>query len=154
MIALRKTAPGEGHLELQEVPRPVRAPGEVLIQVAAAGICGSDLKILNWDTKVTLAPPVTIGHEFSGTVVEAAADSGGLKPGDRVTAEPTYRVCGRCLHCQAGFYNLCAERKVLGFAVDGAFAEYVRVPAGRVHPLPSNVSFHAGALTEPLDSKT
>ena len=148
MVALRKTAPGAGHLELQEVPRPVPADGEVLIQVAATGICGSDLKILNWNTQVTMAPPVTIGHEFSGTVVEAAAD--GWKPGDRVTAEPTYRVCGRCLHCQSGFYNLCAERKVLGFAADGAFAEFVRVPAARVHTLPANVGFHAGALTEPL----
>jgi L-iditol 2-dehydrogenase len=150
LIALRKTSPGAGHLELCEVPRPVPADGEVLVRVAATGICGSDLHILNWDTKVTMAPPVTIGHEFSGTVAEVAGDGAGLKPGDRVTGEPTYRVCGNCLHCRSGAYNLCPQRKVLGFAADGAFAEFVRVPAGRLHLLPARVDFRVGAMSEPL----
>jgi len=150
VIALRKTAPGVGNLELREVPRPVPGEGEALVKVAAAGICGSDLHIRNWDTRVTMAPPVTIGHEFAGIVAEIAGDGAGLRAGDRVTAEPTYRVCGKCLHCRAGSYNLCSERRVLGFAVDGAFAEFVRVPAGRIHLLPANVGFRAGAMSEPL----
>ncbi len=150
MIALCKVAAGVGKVEIRDVPRPRPAFDEVLIRVNAAGICGSDLKIYNWDTQVKMAPPVIMGHEFSGVVEELGSETGSLKIGDRVTAEPTYSVCGRCYHCQSGFYNLCLERKVLGFAVDGAFAQYIRVPARRVHRLPENVDFWAGAMTEPL----
>jgi L-iditol 2-dehydrogenase len=129
-------------------------PREVLIAVQAAGICGSDLHIYNWDTKVKMAPPVIIGHEFCGTIVELGTEAEGeidtLNIGDRVTAEPTFKVCGSCRYCQSGFYNLCAERQVLGFAADGAFAEFVRVPAKRVHALPDNVEDLAGAMIEPF----
>ncbi len=150
MIALCKVAAGVGNVEIRDVPRPLPAFDEVLIRVKAAGICGSDLKIYNWDTQVRMAPPVIMGHEFCGVVEELGSETGSLKIGDRVTAEPTYSVCGRCYHCHSGFYNLCVERKVLGFAVDGAFAQHIRVPEGRVHRLPENVDFWAGAMTEPL----
>ena len=150
MIGLCKTAAGVGHLELCEFPRPEAGDADVLIRVEAAGICGSDLHILNWDTKVAMKPPVIIGHEFSGTIAAAGRGVKGLRAGDRVTAEPTYSVCGWCRYCRSGFYNLCAERQVLGFAVNGAFAELVRVPASRVHSLPDSVSFRAAAMTEPL----
>jgi L-iditol 2-dehydrogenase len=150
MTGLFKTAPGRGNLEIREAEVPVRSDGEALIQVKAAGICGSDLHIYNWDTQVPMNPPVIIGHEFSGVVAEVGPQTFGLKEGDRVTAEPTYHSCGTCLHCQTGFYNLCADRKVLGFWVDGAFAQYVKVPARRVHQLPEHTSFLEGALLEPL----
>jgi L-iditol 2-dehydrogenase len=150
LIGLCKTAPGVGNLELREFPRPDIGDGEVLIRVEATGICGSDLHILNWDTKVTMRPPVIIGHEFCGSIAETGRGVKGLKTGDRVTAEPTFQVCGQCIHCHSGFYNLCSERKVLGFAINGAFAEFVRVPSSRVHRLPDNVDFHTGAITEPL----
>lgn len=150
MRALCKIALGKGNVELREVPRPIPAADEILIRVKAAGICGSDLHIQDGDTPVTIAPPVVMGHEFSGVVEEVGADARAFSSGERVTGEPTYSACGNCRPCRAGFYNLCAERRVLGYAADGAFAELVRVPAARVHRLPANVDFASGALTEPL----
>ncbi len=150
MQALCKTAPGVGNVELRDVPRPHPAPGEVVIRVRAAGICGSDLHIYNWDTQITLLPPVIMGHEFSGEISEVGEGVKGFSPGDRVTGEPTFKACGQCQYCRSGSYNLCAERRVLGYAADGAFAEYIRVPEARVHRLPDNIDFVAAAMTEPL----
>jgi len=150
MLALCKMAAGVGNIGLREVPRPVPSADEVLIRVQAAGICGSDLHIQNWDTKIAIVPPVVMGHEFSGVIEEVGPAVRGLRPGERVTGEPTYGSCGRCAYCRAGSYNLCADRTVLGYSADGAFAEFLRIPSERVHPLPDNVGFHAGALSEPL----
>lgn len=150
MIALVKTAAGAGNLEIRDLLVPEIRSGEVLIQVKAAGICGSDLHILNWDTQVPMNPPVAIGHEFSGVIAEKAEGIEDWQIGDRVTAEPTFSVCGTCLYCRMGFYNLCPERKVSGLWADGAFAQFVRVPARRLHRLPDRVSFEEGAMTEPL----
>ena len=150
MRALCKMSPGKGNVELRDVPRPTPSADEVLIRVKAAGICGSDLHIQDGDTQVAMAPPVIMGHEFAGVIEEVGADARGFSKGERVTGEPTYRACGHCLYCNAGFHNLCGERRVLGYAADGAFAEYIRIPHTRVHRLPPNVDFHSGALTEPL----
>ena len=137
-------------MELRDVGRPVPSAGEVLVRVKAAGICGSDLHIQDGDIRIALAPPVIMGHEFAGVIEEVGADVRGVSAGERVTAEPTYSSCGHCPCCHAGAYNLCPERRVLGYAADGGFAELVRVPIARVHRLPENVDFTAGALTEPL----
>ncbi len=150
MIGLFKTAPGPGNLELREAPVPRPASGQVLIRVKACGVCGSDLHIRNWDTQLPMKPPVIIGHEFSGEIAELGQGVEGWKIGEAVTCEPTYEACGVCLHCQAGFYNLCPSRRVLGFWADGAFAEYVAVPARRLHRLPPEVSYEDGAMSEPL----
>jgi L-iditol 2-dehydrogenase len=150
MKALYKFAPGPGNLALREAARPSPEAGQVVIRVQAAGICGSDLHIRAWDTRVTMRPPVIIGHEFSGVIDELGPGVEGWQVGDRVTAEPSYSVCGRCLWCRSGSYNLCPERRVLGFWADGAFAEYTRVPADRLHRLPVTVSYQEGALVEPL----
>ena len=93
---------------------------------------------------------MVMGHEFCGVVEECGRETESLKVGDRATAEPTYSVCGRCYHCQSGFYNLCVERRVFGLALDGAFAQYIRVPERRIHRLPNNIDFISGAMTEPL----
>jgi L-iditol 2-dehydrogenase len=150
MRALCKTAMGRGHVEMRDIPRPAPGPDEVLIRVKAAGICGSDIHIYDGEAPATLIPPVVMGHELAGVVEETGAGVRDLAAGERVTAEPTYSACGKCPLCRAGFYNLCGERRVLGYAADGAFAELVRVPRLRVHRLPDNVDFNAGALTEPL----
>ena len=150
MKALYKVAPGPGHMELREAPRPAPGPGQVVVRVKAAGICGSDLHIRAWDTQVPMNPPMIAGHEFSGVIEELGSGVEGWQAGERVTAEPSYSVCGRCLWCRSGAYNLCPERRVMGFWADGAFAGYVRVPAERLHRLPENVSFHEGALMEPF----
>jgi L-iditol 2-dehydrogenase len=137
-------------MELREAPRPTPGPGQVAIRVKAAGICGSDLHVRAWDIKIPMLPPVITGHEFSGVIDELGSGVEGWQAGERVTAEPSYDVCGRCTWCRSGAYNLCPERKVLGYWVDGAFAEYTVVPAERLHRLPENIGFHEGALVEPL----
>jgi L-iditol 2-dehydrogenase len=150
MKALCKTAAGPGHMELREVPRPSAGPGQVVIEVQATGICGSDLHVRAWDIQIPMRPPMSTGHEFSGAIAELGAGVEGWQVGDRVTAEPTYSSCGHCRYCRTGAYNLCAERRVLGYWVDGAFAEYVRVPVERLHRLPERIGFHEGAMLEPL----
>jgi L-iditol 2-dehydrogenase len=119
-----------------------------VIAVEACGICGTDLHIQAGEYPVN--PPVVLGHEFSGTVVEVASDVTSTRVGQRVTSLVYFTVCGTCQFCQTGQWNLCARRKSVGSGVNGAFARYVLVPARNVRPLPENVDFFAGAVTEPL----
>ncbi len=150
MKGLFKTAPGEGNMELREVPAPKPGSGQVVIKIKAAGICGSDIHIYHWDIGFPMRPPMIVGHEFSGTIAEIGEGVTGWKIGDRVTSMTTAFSCGHCRYCRAGFQNLCQERKTMGYWVDGAFADYVRVAAHRLHRLPENIDFFEGALTEPL----
>ena len=150
MKGLFKTAPGSGNMEIRETEIPRPGPGEVLVEVKSAGICGSDLHIYNWNIAYKMNPPMIIGHEFSGTIAECGSDVKYWKIGERVTAEPSAIICGECRYCRTGAYNMCAERKVLGYWLNGGFAEYVVVDAQRLHRLPDSVSFDEGALTEPL----
>ena len=148
MKALLKVAPGVGNVEVREVPEPRPGPGEVMIGVQAAGICGTDLHI--YDDEFRNFPPVVMGHELSGVVAELGPGVESLALGTRVTSETYYRTCGHCRFCRSGQINLCPERRSLGSAVNGAFACYVVVPQRNVHKLPEGLSFVAGALTEPL----
>lgn len=150
MKALVKFAPGRGHVEIREVPEPVAGPGQLKVEVKAAGVCGSDLHIYHDEIGITIEPPVVMGHEFAGVVAEVGDGVEHLRVGDRVTCETTAWSCGRCLQCRLGHYNMCAERKVVGYAVDGCFARACVVNERQVHLLPENVDFQAGALTEPL----
>jgi L-iditol 2-dehydrogenase len=150
MKALVKTQRGPGHLALRQVdPRPL-GPDEVRVEVRAAGLCGSDWHIYQDDAPLALNPPVTLGHEFAGVIVEAGADVSDWSLGERVTSETTYQTCGHCWTCTHGRGNLCPAKRTLGYWVDGAFAETVVVPARGLHRLPEGVDFVAGALTEPL----
>ncbi len=135
---------------LREVPEPRPGPGQVKVEVRAAGVCGSDLHIYHDDIKINIVPPVVMGHEFAGVIVEAGPGVTTCRVGDRVTCETTAESCGACLQCRTGHYNMCETRKVLGYAVDGCFAPYCVVNERQVHRLPANVDFLAGALTEPL----
>ena len=150
MKGLFKTAPGSGNMELREIEIPRPGPGEVLVEVKSAGLCGSDLHIYHWNIAYKMKPPMIIGHEFSGVIAETGADVEGWEKGARVTAEPSAIICGKCRYCRTGAYNICAERRVLGYWVNGGFAEYVVVAANRLHRLPESISFDEGALTEPL----
>ncbi|MFN2292540.1 MAG: zinc-binding dehydrogenase [Anaerolineae bacterium] len=150
MKALVKYAPGKGHVEIREVPEPAAGPGQVKVEVEAAGVCGSDLHIYHDQIAITIEPPVVMGHEFAGVVTEVGHGIERLRPGDRVTCETTAWSCGHCLQCRLGHYNMCAERKVVGYGVDGCFARACVVNERQVHLLPDNVTFQAGALTEPL----
>jgi len=150
MKALVKFELGDGFMELRDLPEPSPGPGQVKIQVQYTGICGSDLHIYHNDIAIPIRPPVVTGHEFSGIIVELGAGVSGWKAGDRVVAETAFTYCGVCPHCRAGYYNVCDQRRTLGYWHDGAFARYTVVPAARLHALPDAISFLEGAFTEPL----
>lgn len=140
---------GSGFVELRDVEERAPGPGQVKVEVKAAGICGSDLHIYHDTINYNIRTPVIMGHEFSGVVVDKAADVGDdVSIGDRVTGEPSITICGRCDYCLSGHYNMCPTRQVMGYYHDGCFAPYVN--ATFVHKLPDAVSFEAGAVTELL----
>lgn len=148
MRGLTKLAGGPGNVALTDRPEPAAAPGHVLLEVAGAGICGTDLHI--FDGEYATAVPVTMGHEVSGRVVEVGegVDDGWL--GARVVSETYFSTCGRCAHCRAGRPNLCPERRSIGTHVDGAFASRLHVPVGNLHRIPDWLDEHAAVLAEPL----
>jgi L-iditol 2-dehydrogenase len=147
MPGLIKRAPGAENVGLDEIPRPVPGAGEVLVEVHATGICGTDLHIQ--DDEYPSAPPMVMGHEISGSVVEAGAGAEGHL-GERVALETYFSTCGHCDACRAGRRNLCLERLSIGTHVNGGFATHVLVPAQNLHVVHSDVSDHGGALYEPL----
>ncbi len=129
MRALRKTAPGPG-LELVDVPEPECGPDDVKIKVMRAGICGTDLHILAWDTSAQSmcdTVPFTPGHEFYGEVVEVGEQVLDVRVGDRVSGEG-HVVCGVCRNCRAGRKQMCIRTRSVGVQRDGAFAEFVVIP--------------------------
>lgn len=128
MRAIRKMERAPG-LTLEEAPVPRPAPDEVLVQVEATSLCGTDLHIYQWDdwSQHRVNPPLTLGHEFAGTVVEAGKNVRAVKVGDYVSAE-SHVTCGMCFHCRTGQAHMCEKTRILGVDRDGAFAEYVSVP--------------------------
>ena len=151
MKALRKATPGFG-LVVAEVAEPSPGPDEVLVEVHAAGICGSDLHVYEWTPSYEwMAPlmPVTLGHEFSGTVVARGPGVEAPAEGMRVTVWPSY-AGGTCAYCRAGIKEHCACRKTVGLRQDGGFARFVRVPAKQCITLPEGLDFDIAALSEPL----
>jgi threonine 3-dehydrogenase len=148
--ALVKTGPRPG-LELIEVPVPVVGPGDVLVKVTAAGICGTDLHIEAWNPWAarTLRPPLTIGHEFSGTVVEVGSGVTDVAVGDLVSGEG-HLVCGRCRNCRAGRRHLCINTRGIGVHLDGAFAEYVVLPSTNAWVHRDPISADVAAIFDPF----
>jgi len=128
MQALRKVGADPG-LELEEIADPVAGPGEVIVEVEAASICGTDLHIKSWDewSQQRIHPPLTLGHEFAGTVVEVGDDVDHVQPGDYVSAE-SHITCGMCFQCRTGQAHMCERTRILGVDREGAFARYVAVP--------------------------
>ena len=148
MKAIVKFKKGIGNVEVRDVPEPVARPSEVKIEVKAAGICGTDIHI--YYDEFQSNPPVVLGHEFCGVIREVGENVTEFKVGDRVTSETAAKVCGKCMFCKTGNYNLCPQRKGLGYGVNGAFTKYCVVRKDIVHLLPDNVDFVSGALSEPL----
>jgi L-iditol 2-dehydrogenase len=151
MLAVVKEAPEVGAIRVREVPRPRLAEGQVLVEVRASSICGSDLHIWHWDPifHAVLHPPRVIGHELAGVVVERAPGAAaGPRDGDRVIAETT-RYCGRCPRCRRGRPNACDAFQVRGVHIDGGLAEAAAVDAHLLHPIPDALSFEHAALVEP-----
>lgn len=146
MKALVYTAPRR--VELQELPRPVAKANEVLVKVRAAGICGSDLHGFLGKSKKRI-PPLVLGHEFSGEIVETGAGVSRFHVGDRVAVYPLI-TCGQCVYCKTDRHHICPDRKVYGLHFHGALAEYASVPENCLFRMPAEMSFADGALVEPL----
>jgi L-iditol 2-dehydrogenase len=142
-----------GHFELVDLPVPEIGPDEVLIRVRACGICGSDVHGMDGSTGRRI-PPIVMGHEAAGDIVAAGAEAGAWREGDRVTFDSTI-YCGHCAYCLRGQVNLCDNRQVLGVSCgeyrrQGAFAEYVAVPARVLCRLPDGLSYERAAMVEPV----
>ncbi|NBZ88002.1 zinc-dependent alcohol dehydrogenase family protein [Stagnihabitans tardus] len=137
---------GLRQIELQEVARPEPGPFDVVVQVQAAGICGTDRHLYHGE--FPSRPPVTLGHEFAGLVVAAGAESG-HQVGGLVACDPNI-FCGTCPECRRGRVNLCARNVAIGLARDGGFAEFALIPGHRALPLPPGLGAEAGAFAEPL----
>ncbi|MGC9198764.1 MAG: zinc-dependent alcohol dehydrogenase [Acidobacteriaceae bacterium] len=139
------------HLEVREIAEPACAPDEVVIRVAACGICGSDVHGYDGGSGRRI-PPLVMGHEGAGTIDRVGAEVKNFKPGDRVTFDSTV-YCGDCEFCRRGEMNLCDRRQVLGVSCgeyrrNGAFAELVAVPARILYPLPDTFPFEEAAMLE------
>jgi 2-desacetyl-2-hydroxyethyl bacteriochlorophyllide A dehydrogenase len=150
MQALIKYAPGPGSVELRDVPEPVLGRGDVLISVAAVGVCGTDR--LAVEGAEHFPTPRILGHEVSGVVEALGPDTeaDGLAIGDHVTLETDAYVCGVCHYCAQGENNRCPHRLAIGTTTDGGMAERIAIRRPSVHRLPEGVSLAAGALIEPL----
>lgn len=136
-------------VELREVPEPEIGEWDVLLEVKAAGVCGSDIEMWHHRVGFAVNVPIIQGHEFCGIIRDAGSGVKEFKAGDRVVSETAAYICGSCSFCRKGEYNLCPDRKGYGAGVDGCFTRYVRVPERVLHKIPENVSFDYAALTEP-----
>jgi L-iditol 2-dehydrogenase len=132
---------------VRRVPRPGVGTGEVLVRVAVAGLCRTDVYVA--EGRLPARDPVVLGHEFAGVVEEVGPGVQGLARGARVTAMPVI-PCGSCAPCAAGRDTTCLARTMLGVDRDGAFAEFVAVPAKVVYPVPDSLPFRAAAYAEPV----
>ncbi|MDE1171306.1 MAG: alcohol dehydrogenase AdhP [Verrucomicrobium sp.] len=128
-------------LTIEEVPVPQPGPGEILVKIAATGVCHTDLHAVDGDWPVKPNPPFIPGHEGVGHVAAVGAGVNHLKEGDRVGVPWLYTACGHCRHCYGGWETLCESQKNTGYSVNGSFAEYVVADAAYVGRLPDNVSF-------------
>jgi len=148
--AIVKPAPGPG-LVVRDVPRPACGPADVLIKVHHAGVCGTDLHIADWDewAQGRVRPPLVLGHEFAGEIVEVGADARGeFAVGQMVTAEG-HIVCGHCLQCRTGNGHICAKTRIIGVDRAGAFTEFIAMPASNVMGL-DGIPTEIGAIMDPM----
>jgi threonine 3-dehydrogenase len=141
-------APG---IELREVPVPTPGPGEVLVRVQSASVCGTDLHIYNWDpwAQGRIHPPLIPGHEFSGAVAAVGRGVTTVKEGDLVSAE-MHVACGKCLQCRTGEAHICQNVKIIGVDADGAFAEYVVIPESNIWKLDPAIPQEYASILDPL----
>ncbi len=150
MRAVVKPASAPG-AELREVPRPEPGPGEVLVRVETASICGTDLHIFGWDrwAQSRIRPPLVFGHEFCGRIERLGAGVTGLNEGDFVSAE-MHIPCGRCFQCRTGEAHICPDVRILGVDGPGCFAEYVVIPAANIWQIADGIAPECAAILDPL----
>ena len=154
MKALVK-AKAERGIWMQDMPVPEVGHNDVLIKVGHSAICGTDIHIFQWDewARHAVPVPITIGHEFSGEIVECGSEVRGFQPGDRVSAEG-HITCGVCRNCRAGRRHLCINTVGVGVNYPGAFAEYIAVPAFNVFKLPDVITDDMASILDPLGNAT
>ncbi|HET7258164.1 MAG TPA: L-threonine 3-dehydrogenase [Candidatus Acidoferrum sp.] len=150
MKALRKMHAGRG-LSMETQPVPAIGAADVLVHVKTASICGTDLHIYGWDrwSQGRIKPPLTLGHEFCGVVERVGADVTAVKAGDFVSAE-MHVNCGHCHQCRLGEAHICQNLRIIGIDQDGAFAEFVKIPASNIWKLDPAIPEHYGAILDPL----
>jgi len=150
MKALRKMNAGRG-LSMESAPVPAIGAADVLVRVRTASICGTDLHIYGWDrwSQGRIKPPLTLGHEFCGVVERVGAEVTAVKSGDFVSAE-MHVNCGHCHQCRLGEAHICQNLRIIGIDQDGAFAEFVKIPASNIWKLDPGIPEHYGAILDPL----
>lgn len=147
MQALVKTQKGVGHLALMEMPEPRPGPGEVLIEIHASGICGTDVHVKH--DRFPYWPPVILGHEFAGVVIERGPDCRYYQEGERVVGEPHTRHCGQCYLCRTGNVQICAKKRSPGWGIHGSMARYLVMPEKLLHRIPDSMDFDTASVVEP-----
>lgn len=141
---------GQEQFELREKPMPSAGPGQVVIQNAFCGVCGTDVHIFHGEPgSADVIPPVVLGHEYSGVVVECGEGVASLKRGDHVTVDPNI-YCGKCEHCRNGKKQLCEHMEAIGVTMDGGFEEFSVVPEGQAFLLSPELPLEFGAMAEPV----
>ena len=141
---------GKGSFEVRQAPELHPGPGEVVIKIMVCGVCGTDVHIFHGEPgSADVNPPVVLGHEYSGEVVEVGEGVTALKPGDHVTVDPNI-YCGECVYCRNGKKQLCETMQAVGVTRDGGFGEYSLVPAAQAFKLGDSVPYEAGAMAEPV----
>jgi len=154
MRALVKKHAEEG-IWMQDVPEPEPGPNDLLIRVKKTAICGTDIHIYNWDewAQKTIPVPMTVGHEFSGVVVDMGSEVKGYEKGQRVSGEG-HITCGYCRNCRAGRRHLCPNTVGVGVNRPGCFAEYLVIPAENAYPLPDSLPDEIAAFLDPFGNAT
>ena len=150
MKALRKLQPARG-LQMDTVAVPAIGATDTLVRVKTASICGTDLHIYGWDrwSQGRIKPPLTLGHEFCGVIERVGDEVKAVRPGDFVSAE-MHVNCGHCHQCRMGQAHICQNLRIIGIDQDGAFAEFVRIPAANIWKLDPAIPEHYGAILDPL----
>jgi L-iditol 2-dehydrogenase len=150
MLAVVKYGHGDGMVELRDAPIPEIGDNDVLLEVKAAGVCGSDIEMWHSHHTFQVNTPVIQGHEFCGIIAETGRNVNKWKKGDRAVSETSAYVCGTCYFCKSGDYNMCPHRLGYGYGVDGAFTRFVKIRQEILHPIPEGLSFEEAAITEPV----
>jgi L-iditol 2-dehydrogenase len=154
MKAILQTRPERGGVEVGERERPDPGPGQALVRVHSAGLCGSDAHAYTYAKGYEWVPiPRIMGHEYAGEVVEVGADVTSLSPGDGVVERPIHS-CGACFQCKNGQEHICQHFEITGMHTDGAYTEYVAVDEASLHPIPGDVPLEHAAITEPTSVAT
>lgn len=140
----------DGAVTVREIAEPAIGPDQVLLDVRAASVCGSDIHMWRERQSWAVKLPLVLGHEFCGVIAQVGERVKGFSVGERVACETAAEVCGQCVYCLSGNYNLCPHRKGYGAIADGAFTRYVVARPQILHRIPDGVSFELAALTEPI----